>query len=111
MASREELVSALEKARYRLINERGEPVLQGWDREILYCFSDTDEYWCMRVVDGRPEQPVQKESDDADIRITMATETFVGLMDGTLSGLKAMTTGKVRVRASMADMRKLQAFM
>jgi putative sterol carrier protein len=94
-----------------LFDKEGQPVLAGWNRKILYHFSDTDEYWAMLVVDGRPEQPALGEIEDADIRITVSTETFVGLMNGTINGLKAVTTGKVKVKAAMSDMRKMQVFM
>ncbi len=110
MSNRENLVQALEKARERMIDENGEPVLAGWTRKILYCFSDTDEYWYMQVVDGRPQPPVQEEIDDPGIRLTMSTETFIGLMNGTINGMLAMTTGKVKIKASMADMRKMKVF-
>ena len=111
MTNRIELAAALETARRRLIDAEGQPVIPGWNRQIEYYFSDVDEHWLMAVVDGMPAEPVQQEAEDPDIRITMSSETFVGLMNGTISGLKAVTSGKVRVKASMADMRQMQVFM
>ncbi|HOT92692.1 MAG TPA: SCP2 sterol-binding domain-containing protein [Anaerolineae bacterium] len=111
MVTQEMLLEALEKARARMIGADGTPVLPGWDRKIQYHFTDIDEYWAMVVEDGRPQPVTREELDDPDIRLTMSAETFVGLMDKTLSGLVAMTTGKVKVKASMADMRKMQVFM
>jgi putative sterol carrier protein len=107
------LLKALEKARQKMIRENGEPVIEKWNRQILYYFSDTDEYWLMKVVDGRPGSPVQQpdEVDDADIRLTMTNETFIGLMNGTVNGMQAFLGGRVKVKASMADMGKMQVFM
>lgn len=111
MAARDEFLAALETARSRMMNEDGQPVLEGWNRKVLYHFSDIDEYWYMQVVDGYPQPPVQEEIEDADVRIKMTSDIFVGLMNGTVNGMRAFTSGKVKVKASMADVRKLQVFM
>jgi putative sterol carrier protein len=111
MVTEDALREALEKARTRMIGDDGTPVLPGWDRKIQYYFPDVEEYWAMVVEDGYPLPVTCEELDDPDIRLTMSTETFVGLMDKTINGLVAMTTGKVKVKASMADMRKMQVFM
>ncbi|RLC75744.1 MAG: hypothetical protein DRJ03_25185, partial [Chloroflexi bacterium] len=106
MPDRKDFLEALKIARNRMIGENGAPVLEGWNRKVLYHFSDTDEYWYMQVVDGHPQQPVQGEIDDPDVKIKMSSETFVGLMNGTINGMRAFTSGKVKVKASMADVRK-----
>jgi len=111
MPDRKEFLAALETARSRMIGEDGKPVLTGWNRQVLYYFSDIDEYWYMQVVDGYPQSPVQEEIEDADVKIKMTSEIFVGLMNGTVNGMRAFTSGKVKVKASMADVRKLQVFM
>ena len=111
MVTQDVLLEALEKARTRMVDADGAPVLPGWDRTIQYYFPDMDEYWAMVVEDGRPLPITREELDGPDIRLTMSAETFVGLMDKTINGLVAMTTGKVKVKASMADMRKMQVFM
>ena len=111
MPDRKEFLAALETARSRMIDEDGKPVLTGWNRKVLYHFPDIDEYWYMQVVDGYPQPPVQEEIEDADVRIRMTSEIFVGLMNGTVNGMRAFTSGKVKVKASMADVRKLQVFM
>jgi hypothetical protein len=107
------LLNALEKARQKMIRENGEPVIENWNRQILYCFSDRDEYWLMKVVNGRPGLPVQQpdEVDEVDIRLTMTTETFIGLMNGTINGMQAFVGGRIKVKASMADMGKMQVFI
>ncbi len=111
MVTQDVLLEALEKARARMIDAHGAPVLPGWDRTIQYYFPDMEEYWAMVIEDGHPLPVMREELDDPDIRLTMSAETFIGLMNKTLSGLVAMTTGKVKVKASMADMRKMQVFM
>ncbi|MBN1483930.1 MAG: SCP2 sterol-binding domain-containing protein [Chloroflexia bacterium] len=107
----EALLQALETARDRLLDDEGQPVLPGWDRCILYYFSDLDQYWTMQVAGGVPEPAVQAEPDEADIRITTTSKTFIGLMEGSVNPMMAVAGGKVRVKASIADMRQMQVFM
>ena len=111
MVDKEKLLEVLEIARQRMIDDNGDPVLLGWNRKIMYYFSDIDEYWTMVVEEGVPEEPVQEEIFDPDIRIRTTAELFIKLMRGEMSGLRAMTTGKVKIKASMADMKDLKVFM
>ena len=111
MAAQEELLAALEKARARMLDAQGEPKIAGWNRTIQYYFSDLDTYWSMRVVDGRPEPPVEQEADDPDVRLTMSAATFIGLMAGTVNGMAAFATGKIKIKAAMADMGQLGVFV
>lgn len=111
MADREAFLAALEKGRGKLLNAQGEPVFPGWSKQIAYCFSDTNECWVIDVVDGRPLPLTLKEADSPDVRFTMTTDTLVGLMDGRINGMRAFTSGQVKVKASMADIRKLQTLV
>lgn len=112
MVEQAELLAAFEKIHARMINEAGEPVLPGWTRQIQFYFPDLEQYWLLRVDGGIP-QGVERldEEQDAEVRISMSSDTFVKLMNRTLSGFVAMTRGLVKVKASMADMRKMQVFM
>lgn len=113
MVDRDAFMAGLERARQKMLGENGEPVVTDWSRLLLYHFTDIDEYWTMEIVDGVPGEPVQQpdEVDEADIRVTMPAQTLLDLMDGTLSKAKALTSGKVKVKASMADMGKLRLLM
>lgn len=113
MVDRDALMAGLARAREKMLDENGEPVVAGWDRLLLYHFTDVDEYWTMEIVDGRPGEPTQQpdEVDEADIRVTMPAQTLLDLMNGTLSKANALVSGKVRVKASMADMGKLRLLM
>jgi len=108
MAAREEVLQALEKGRNKLLDKNGDPIFKGWNKQIAYCFSDTDESWLLRVVDGRPEPLVQQEVEEPDVRFTMTTDMMVGLMNGSINGIKAFLSGQVKVKASMADIAMLQ---
>lgn len=112
MVEHAELLAAFEKIHARMLTETGEPVLSGWTRQIQFYFPDVDQYWLLQVKEGIPQGVTcLNEEQEAEVRITMSSDTFVKLMDRTLSGFVAMTRGLVKVKASMADMRKMQVFM
>ena len=113
MLSSEALLTVLEKAQRKMFDQNGEPVVKGWNKRILYYFTDVNEYWLVKVVVGKPEPPAQQPGnlDEVDVRLTMSTDTFAGVVNGEIPGLQAFTTGKVRVKASLSDLSKLQTFI
>ncbi|MFX1537597.1 MAG: SCP2 sterol-binding domain-containing protein [Promethearchaeota archaeon] len=108
MATKKEVIEALEQAREKVLDEKNAKLFKNWTRTILYFFPDTNEYFSIKVVDGKPEELIEGEIEDFDIRFEMATDTLVGIMNGTIHGLKAFSTGKVKLKASMRDIMKLQ---
>ncbi len=112
MVEQERLQAAFDKIRERMLTPTGEPALPGWTRQIQFYFPDLEQYWLLEVVDGLPQAlQALPEETEAEVRITMSSDTFVKLMERTLSGFVAMTRGLVKVKASMADMRRMQVFM
>lgn len=108
MTTSKEIIEALEAARGKLLTEDAKEEFKGWTRTIQYHFKDTDEYWHFEVIDGVPGELVNEEADDAEVRFKMTEDTLLKLIDGSLNGMVAFTTGKVRVKASMKDISKLQ---
>ncbi len=75
---------------------------------MQYHFTDTDEKWYIKLVDGKTDEPVKGEVEKAEISYKMSTETFLEVMRSKISGLKAYSSGKLKVKASMPDLMKLQ---
>ncbi len=112
MVEQERLMAAFEKIRERMLNADGTPVLPDWTRQIQFHFPDVQQYWLLDVVNGLPQHLVQQDEEaEADVRISMSSDTFVKLMERSLSGFVAMTRGLIKIKASMADMRRMQVFM
>ncbi len=108
MTTRKEVIDALEAAREKLLTEEAKKEFQGWTRIIQYHFKDTDEFWHFEVIDGTPRELVNAESEDAEVKFTMTEDTLLGLISGKINGMVAFTTGKVKVKASLKDISKLQ---
>jgi len=108
MPTRQEVIDALNAAREKLLTEEAKKEFKGWTRTIQYYFPDSDEYWHFEVIDGIPGELINAEADDADIRFTMKEKILLGLIDGSVNGMLAFTTGKIKVKASLKDISKLQ---
>ncbi|NHJ05994.1 MAG: hypothetical protein EAX90_14295 [Candidatus Heimdallarchaeota archaeon] len=108
MTTSNEVIEALEAARNKLLAEDAKEEFKGWTRTIQYHFKDSDEFWHFEVVDGIPGDLVNSEAEDAEVQFKMTEDTLLGLISGKINGMIAFTTGKVKVKASMKDISKLQ---
>ncbi|NHJ47221.1 MAG: hypothetical protein FK733_05480 [Asgard group archaeon] len=111
MTTKKETIEELENARKELLTEENQKDLKGWTRVVQFHFKDIDEYWHFEVNDGVPGPLVNEEADDADIRIKMDEDVFLGIMAGEINRMKAFTSGKVKVKAALKDISKLTKFM
>jgi putative sterol carrier protein len=80
-----------------------------WSGKIMqYHFTDTDEYYHIRFQDGLPQPAVKGKVEKADVHYEMSSAIFQAMSRKEISGLKAYAQGKVKVKASMPDLLKLQ---
>jgi hypothetical protein len=99
----------LETFRRKFLDPRVVKDYKGWSgRVMLYHFTDTQEYYHIRFQDGLPQPAVKGRVEKADVYYEMSTGTFLAMSRKELSGLKAYAQGKVKVRAPIPDLLKLQ---
>ena len=108
MADREAILGVLEETRSRFLEADVQKHFAGWSRTMEYHFTDTDEYFTLVIRDGKPDAVVPGKAEKAEIRYEMATDTFVAITHKELSAMKAYTQGKIKVKAPMPDLLKLQ---
>ena len=111
MVNAEELAAILEQQRRKYEDPRVAGSFKGWNKTMQYHFTDTNEYWVIRLVNGAP-QPVEKVPgpvEKPEIQYDMDTETLRAMNSGELSGMAAFQQKKLKLKASMPDMMKLQA--
>jgi len=99
----------LESFRLKFYDPRVVKDYKGWSGKVMqYHFTDTDQYYHIRFQDGQPQPAVKGKPEKADISYEMSAAVFLALTRRELSGLKAYALGKVKVRAAMPDLLKLQ---
>jgi putative sterol carrier protein len=108
MPNREELGRLFELMRSRFYEEKAVKTFEGWTRTMQYYFTDTGEFWYIRVANGKPGEPVEGRAEKPEVLYEMSTGTFAAIARREITGMKAFTQGKVKVKASMGDLMKLR---
>jgi len=99
----------LECFRRKILDPRVVKNYRGWSGQVMqYYFPDTGRYFHIRFQDGLPQPAVEGKPEKADVFYEMSSAVFRALSRKEISGLKAFAQGKVKVRAAMPDLLKLQ---
>ena len=106
MANREQVQSGFETTLSRMREQARH--FRKWNKKMQYHFPDLNEDLFISINDGEPGEPEQGVAEDAEIVYRMDSDTFVAIIDRSISGLAAYKEGKVKLKASPVDMIKLQ---
>ena len=85
--------------------------LKGFTKTLQFKFTDTNEFWLIRAVDGKQATLIQETVEKPDILVTMATDILTGIMDKKINGTTAYMQRKIQVKGAMEDLMKLQKIM
>jgi putative sterol carrier protein len=107
----EQLMQLLDEQRLKYSDERVARNFKGWNKAMQYHFTDTGEYYLIRLENGEPLPPERLETplEKPDIQYEMDTETLRAMTRKELSGLQAYQQKRLKLKASMSDMMKLQS--
>ena len=108
MENRETLLQAIREQLRRFSDPRVARDFSRWNKTMQYHFTDTGDRYLVRFVDGQAHSPVPGEDPKPDIQYELASDTFMAIHRRELSGLKAYQQKKVKLKASMPDIMKLQ---
>jgi putative sterol carrier protein len=84
---------------------------KGFTRDVLFRFTDTNEDWLIKIVDGKEAKIVQGGATNPDATITTTTTVLTGVMDRKVNAMSAYMLRKIQVKASMEDLAKMQKLM
>jgi putative sterol carrier protein len=108
VVTKEEIIAELNKFRLKFSEEKTADEFKNWNKIMLYHLTDIDDYYYIKLINGKPEEPRNEKIDNPEITYQMTAGTFMDLMHGKTTGMKAYITGKVKVKASVPDLMKLQ---
>ncbi len=80
--------------------------LEGVDRTIV--IEAGDERYHLRLLGGRIGEVIRGEVSNPDIRVSADRATMEGLLERRIPPMKALATGKLKVKASLDDMFRLR---
>ena len=106
MATRQEVLEGFDKTLAKIREQARH--FRMWNKNMQYHFEDLGEAWFISINEGEPAQPQEGVADGAEIVYRMDSDTFVGIVGGSISGMDAWKQGKVKLQASAMDMMKLQ---
>lgn len=101
----------LQKMVDRFANPGVQVALKGFTKTLQFRFTDTNESWLIRAVDGKEATLAQEAVEKPDILVTVATDILAGVMDKKINGTTAYMQRKIQVKGAMEDLMKLQKLM
>ena len=101
----------LQKMVDRFSNPSVQTALKGFNKTLQFKFSDTNDSWLIRAVDGTSATLSQEAIEKPDILVTIATDILAGIMDKKINGTTAYMQRKIQVKGAMEDLMKLQKLM
>jgi SCP-2 sterol transfer family len=109
MATVEECYQAVERLASRFDEMDDESRRKVLDRTISCRLTDLDVILTGHLHDGGIDDITLEPAPKAQIRLTMSSDDLVALADGELNFLRAWTSGRVKVEASIFDMLRLKS--
>jgi predicted lipid carrier protein YhbT len=109
MATAEECRQALDRLAARSAGRDPARRKAGFDRTLSCQVRDLDVVFTGKLKQGLLTGIEQGGSADAQIRLTLASDDLIKLVNGELNAGTAWATGRLRVDASMRDMMRLRS--
>lgn len=91
--------------------EKNKKRFEKWNKTLAVTFTDLDKTYLSNITLGVPSEPELVNIDKADVWIRIDSTTWVGIINGNVSGMKAYTSGTLKIKGSMTDLLKLQKLM
>jgi len=85
--------------------------LKGFTRVLLFRFTDTNEDWLIKAVDGKEATLEKSTLANPDVTITTTTDVLAGVMDRKINGMTAFMQRKIQTKGPMEDLMKMQKLM
>jgi putative sterol carrier protein len=95
----------------RFANPGVQAALKGFTKTLQFKFTDTNESWLIRAVDGKEATLAQEAVEKPDILVTVATDILAGVMDKKINGTTAYMQRKIQIKGAMEDLMKMQKLM
>ncbi|MGH2692573.1 MAG: hypothetical protein ACRDHM_08740 [Actinomycetota bacterium] len=77
-------------------------------RTLALHITDLDVWFWTELVEGRLSPPREGQPEEAHIRIRATSDDLIGLIEGGGNLLSAVTSGRVRIKASFSDLLALR---
>ena len=101
----------LEKMVAKFADPAVQTSLKGFTKILMFKFTDTNEDWLIKAVDGKEATLVKETSATPDMTVITTTDVLSGIMDKKVNAMTAYMQRKIQTKGSMEDLMKLQKLM
>lgn len=99
----------------KMVDRFKDPALQaslkGYTKTLHFKFTDTNEDFVMKIVDGASATITKEVPEKPDLTVTSTTEVLAGIMDKKVNAMAAYMQRKIQTKGAMEDLMKLQKLM
>ena len=108
--TKERIMAQLRSLGKRFEDPKIQRRFEGYNKAIQFIFPDIDLKAYMRIGDAKLEEIAEGEID-SELKVTMDTSVFFGIMDKTESPMSAYSAGKLKTVGEVPDLLKLQKLL
>ncbi|MEX2690214.1 MAG: SCP2 sterol-binding domain-containing protein [Candidatus Njordarchaeales archaeon] len=108
MSENPEFETAINEVIERFSNPEITKSLANFTRTLKLEFPDIKTLYVLNIENGQLKEVKKESVEKADISVSMNSDTFIGVINKTISPVKAYMTGKIKVKGSMSDLLKLR---
>lgn len=111
MATLDQCRTALHQLAQRLATNAGTGARLDFDRTLACTIPDLEAAFHGRLADGQVHNLTDGDDPKAKIRLIIGSDDLVDLVAGRLDAKRAFANGRLKVRAGMFDLIKLQKLL
>ncbi|MHA1244478.1 MAG: SCP2 sterol-binding domain-containing protein [Candidatus Heimdallarchaeota archaeon] len=108
MVTDEEIIKEINVIKAKITDPKLARHFKTWNKTMLYYFPDVDKYFHIKLVNGQPGDVIKGKAEKPEISYEMSTADFFALNHGEISGLKLFNQKRLKIKAAMPDILKLQ---
>lgn len=110
--SEQEAIDAINKILENFKTEKAQKTFRKWSKTIAFEFTDLGKIFYTNIEKGVPSEAIEGIPErKVHVKIKTDAATWKGIMSGEISGMKAYSRKKLRVKGSTFDLLKLQKLM
>ena len=108
MVTDEEIIKEISVIKGKITDPKMARHFKTWNKTMQYYFPDVDKYFHLKLVNGQPGEIIKGQAEKPEISYEMTTTDFFALNKGEISGLKLYNQKRLKIKAAMPDILKLQ---
>jgi hypothetical protein len=108
MVTDEEIIKEIGVLKTKITDEKVARHFKTWNKTMQYYFPDIDKYFHIKLTNGQPGEIIKGKAEKVDISYEITTKDFFALNRGEISGLKLYNQKRIKIKAPMPDIIKLQ---